>query len=450
MIRAALVPLVLVASGLAGPTTSGQELTAEEVRAWRADLLQLEALILEHHPDPFHRVSEESFHELLAGLVDGAEDLSRARMQCGLIQTVAMLGDVHSGVFFGSLGLRPLPVVFQPFEEGLHLIMGPAERSDLLGARFAGIAGHSADEVLDALSVLFAEESTGGARRGAPQGLRFPELLEGVGLLEPGAPVEYVVETDDGRRHRFAVARSGDPPPMAHLYDQHGLGERLPSSLLPREPYWFERLDSGSFYVQYNQVSDRPGGETLSEFFERMFAELEERPAQRFILDVRNNPGGGSHLSRPLIEGLQGLEDLNRPGALFVLMGRGTGSAAVQLVFALEKSTNALFVGEPSGQGPIFYSDPPTYTLERTGAQVRIARTRWVMSFEGDEREELAPDLSVPFSIADLLAGRDPVLEAAEDFRADRHPRLLERVRSRNRPDAEIQYFGTVPDRRGR
>ena len=198
-------------------------------------------------------------------------------------------------------------------------------------------------------------------------------------------------------------------------------------------------------YFQYNQVGSAPEGESLADFFGRLLAALEEPGVGRLVIDVRQNPGGASHLSRPLIEGLRGSEKLDPPGRLFVLLGPGTGSAAVQFVFALEKCTHAIFAGEPSGQGPIFYSDPLTYVLPHTGIALRLSTTHWVMSFEGDGRDALEPDLPAPLTLDDLRAGRDPALEAVLAFDPGEASEVIERVRGRRDPVCRLQYYGRPP-----
>ena len=44
---------------------------------------------------------------------------------------------------------------------------------------------------------------------------------------------------------------------------------------------------------------------------------------------------------------------------------------------------------------------------------VYVATRYWVKSTADDPRITIEPDVAVPFSSADWLAGRDPVLEAA-------------------------------------
>ncbi len=47
---------------------------------------------------------------------------------------------------------------------------------------------------------------------------------------------------------------------------------------------------------------------------------------------------------------------------------------------------------------------------------VRVSSIYWDVGGAGDDREWIAPDVPVALGVSDLLAGRDPVLEAAIDL----------------------------------
>ena len=128
------------------------------------------------------------------------------------------------------------------------------------------------------------------------------------------------------------------------------------------------------------------------------------------MLDLRHNPGGDVFTYAPLLDALQGPE-IDRPGRLYVLVGRATFSAAQILCSELERTTNAVFVGEPTGGSPNLYGDPAPTRLPVTGWNVHAATVHWERSEPGDRRLTLEPDLRVPLTAADFFAGRDPVLE---------------------------------------
>jgi tetratricopeptide (TPR) repeat protein len=133
---------------------------------------------------------------------------------------------------------------------------------------------------------------------------------------------------------------------------------------------------------------------------------------ERLVLDLRLNRGGNGELNRPILLSLIRARTLDRPGRLFVLIGRGTWSAAQSLVNELERYTEATFVGEPTGGKVNSYGDSVKITLPHSGITVRVSSLWW----QGDERDKrpwIAPQVAADLTSADYRANVDPALEAA-------------------------------------
>jgi C-terminal processing protease CtpA/Prc len=159
-------------------------------------------------------------------------------------------------------------------------------------------------------------------------------------------------------------------------------------------------------------VQDDPN-ETLATFCTRLFDYIDEAEADRLVIDLRRNTGGNNYLNQPLIHALLRCERVNRPGHLFVLASPTTFSAAVNAASDLERETQALFVGEPTGAGPNHFGDAELIELPRTKLRVFVSTVRWQKSDPRDARRWILPDLPAPATFADFRAGRDAALEAA-------------------------------------
>jgi hypothetical protein len=144
--------------------------------------------------------------------------------------------------------------------------------------------------------------------------------------------------------------------------------------------------------------------------------------ARRLILDLRGNGGGNNYLNQPLVHALIRRPELDRTGRLFVVVDRGTFSAAVSLAADLQRETHALFVGEPTGAAPNSPGDPAHVTLPASGLVVRISTVLWQGSDPRDPRTFIAPDLPALPTFADWLAHRDPALAAIEAYHPPEHP----------------------------
>ncbi len=86
-------------------------------------------------------------------------------------------------------------------------------------------------------------------------------------------------------------------------------------------------------------------------------------------------------IERPLLHRLIGSTKINRRGCLFVIIGRGTFSAAQNTATAIERETNAIFVGEPSGSRPNFIGETTPFMLPYSKALVNVADLYWQTSW---------------------------------------------------------------------
>jgi C-terminal processing protease CtpA/Prc len=134
---------------------------------------------------------------------------------------------------------------------------------------------------------------------------------------------------------------------------------------------------------------------------------------KRVIVDLRLNGGGDNTTYGSLLSALTD-SSVNRKGRLFVLIGRATFSAAANFAADVDRLTKATFIGEPTGGFVRGYGDTVSVLLPKSGINVRIAARYWDFGKGArDRRLAVNPDRKVKVTIADFLAGRDPVLAAA-------------------------------------
>jgi C-terminal processing protease CtpA/Prc len=128
---------------------------------------------------------------------------------------------------------------------------------------------------------------------------------------------------------------------------------------------------------------------------------------------VRLNGGGDNTTYGPLTS-LFGSPAVNKRGRLYLLIGRGTFSAAGNFSAEIDRATRAVIVGEPTGGGVETYGDTFPVHLPTVGWTVRIAaRYHERKKSRTDRRLAVEPDLPLELTSAQYFAGRDPVLERA-------------------------------------
>ena len=177
-------------------------------------------------------------------------------------------------------------------------------------------------------------------------------------------------------------------------------------------PYWFEYLPAEAVvYFQFNWVRDQPL-EPIAAFCERLFTFIDNHQVSKLVIDLRWNGGGNTYLVQPMLHRLIGCTKINQRGCLYVIIGRGTFSAAQNTATAIERETSAIFVGEPSGSRPNFIGETIPFTLPYSKAIVNVADLYWQTSWPMDHRPWIAPELYAPPSFESYSQNRDPAMEA--------------------------------------
>src|SRR3989442_12975880 len=83
-------------------------------------------------------------------------------------------------------------------------------------------------------------------------------------------------------------------------------------------------------------------------------------------------------------------------GHLFVITGRLTFSAAMNLASRLEHETHATFVGEPTGSRPNHYGEAATLPLPASAITGRVSTPHWQTSKPNQKRHWITAQMPEP------------------------------------------------------
>jgi len=87
----------------------------------------------------------------------------------------------------------------------------------------------------------------------------------------------------------------------------------------------------------------------------------------------------------------------------------------------LQMQTEAIFVGEPTAQGPYFYAGPRIIELPHSRLEFAVSSHLTVAGLPFDRRPALSPDVPVEYTYRDFAVRADPVLETALLHDAPQH-----------------------------
>lgn len=445
--RIAFLYFVLAAlAGTVRPAAGQESLTVEE---WREDLRVLEGLLIRLHADPYHTVSREALERHFRELDARLPELRPHEIIVGMQRVVASIGDGHTrlnaspgspGVPAGERdGFARLPVRFYRYAEGLFVESAAPDLGRLVGSRVLEIGRLSADDAFERASAFAHHDNAMTLRLVTPFLLATPAVLHATGAIDSIGPVGLVLETPAGETVQVALAPSAGGERVGVV---EALDLPAPRWMDDRDRrYWFEAIpESRAVYVQVN--ASRPDEEEpMARFVERLHRALRERPVERVVLDLRRNGGGDNALTRPLLTVLGSWEATCGECGLYAIVGRATFSAAMVFATELERYTDAIFVGEPTGARPNQYGEIETFTLPHSGLTASYSSGYFQTSDPWDDRPWIAPDLAAETAFADLLEGRDPALEAAlsHDFRTPSPGQALVSVGSADGVEAALE-----------
>ena len=407
---------------------SAQTSTAGNTEAdkWREDLRYMAAEMPKFHKNLFHTMTREQFEAAVNRLYERIPTLQRHQIIVEMARIVAMVKDGHTNIAptrDPKIGFHVLPLKLYFFKDGLYVRAATREQASLVGTRVVKIGNALADDAYKAVREMIGRDNEMDVKFFAPHLLVMPEVLNALGLIDDVERARFVVEKD-GRQSVIDLKPVGQTellPPDTDTTWLNNAGwidardtAQLPTPLWLKDPgnkFWFEYLpDSKTVYVQFNQVGNKEN-ETVAAFGKRLNAFIEANPVERLVLDLRLNRGGNGEFNLPLLLAIIRSTKIDQPGKLFTIIGRSTWSAAQFMVDQLERYTNSIFVGEPTGGKVNSYGDSRKITLPNSGITVRVS-TLWWQGDERDQRQTTEPQIPAELTFEDYHRNTDPALKA--------------------------------------
>jgi hypothetical protein len=391
--RSALLAVVVLAGCAGGGEPAAQTPQQREITRLVEELARL-------HPEVDHEVPLPALRAEAADLAARAPELSRDELVVGLLR-LTTLGerDGHGGIFLHDHEhARPFhfyPLRVHDFADGVHVVDDVG--GEHVGKRLLAIDGVPIADVVRRVTPLIPRDNASTVRLLLPEYLVCAEVLRGLRIVT--GPATYAFA--DGSE--------------LTLEDGAGaLGSAFAPLPMPREPLMYRRLDEPfllaplergrSLYLGFHQVTYPPPA-----LLDRILRAARSPGFRKLVIDVRANGGGDNTTYGPLLELIKA-----KPlrGKVVVLMGRMTFSAAGNFVADVDQETKAILVGEPSGGAPNQWGDRIPIELPVAGLTAYVA-AEYVEVSRFDTRDAVQPDVRVEPSVADFLAGRDPVLRRA-------------------------------------
>ncbi len=407
-----------------GNTYGQTTLTAEQ---WQQDLNFLKATVHKDYPFLFKKISAEEWDEKVKELHEAIPEMQEHEILVGFAKLAASFeyGHTSLGLRQNQVPLHRLPIVLYQFDDGVYITGADKNNKKLVGARLVSMEGMPIEEVLQSVRAVIPAENDQFVKAYGVNYPTIPEILHAQGVTEE-LKLELRLQLEkDGKVFEEIVSAL----PWEEIPRQYGMvvpGKKWVGARdLSETPlylkhldkiYYYEYLpDQKTVYVRHSQIQDQEG-EDIPTFYARLFEFIESNEVEKLILDVRLNGGGNNYKNKPVITGIIANEKINQPGKFMVIIGRRTFSACMNLVNELHTYTNAIFVGEPTGENINFYGDNRPVELPNSKINAFLSFAWWQDKPQWENRQWLAPQIPTGMTFEQYRTNQDPALEAALAF----------------------------------
>jgi len=385
-----------------------------------SDLDTLYQTLTQNHPKLIGGKAREQFDSLYIKIRSKYSTYNRNQRIFKMTELVASLHDGHSkmGINFDSAyHFHELPVNLYVFQDGIFIRRAAEPYGVYAGMKVLKIGLLSVDAIKKRLLPLIHGENPSAIKDILPSRLIIPELLQYIGAISSPDIVSYLVEDSMKIQHTILLKAVF---PGDNLNWVSAINSATPIPLYQQnrdKNYWYAYIDSLQlFYFHFSAVQDMDDI-SFEKFVEKMFKKIDSLSIRKMVIDIRRNNGGDNTLNKPLIHALIRCDKVNQKGKLFVIIGRNTFSAAVNLAADLENNTNAIFVGEPTAAGPNHFGETTVLHLPASKLLVLYSSLFWQGSSPKDHRTSIDPSIPINLTWSDYKNNSDPCLSAIMKLR---------------------------------
>ena len=397
---------------------------------WQEDLRFLQETVHKDYSFLFKKVTAAAFDEAIEEFYKEMPQMQDHEVLVGFSRIIGMFKYGHTRVSFSEspVTYQKLPLNLYQFPDGLYITGAYKDYASLVGAKITAIEGMPTKEALEAIYPVVPVENEQFFKAYAGLYMVIPEVLHAQGITETLKQNISLSLEKDGKSFNSVVNSDSNldtPVQYGELKpesDWVGVRDQSQNPLYLKnldKIYYYEYLpEQKAVYVRHSQIQDDPT-ENIPSFYKRLFEFIDSNDVERLILDVRLNGGGNNYKNKPIVTGIIEHPKINQIGKFFVIIGRRTFSACQNLVNELDNYTNAIFVGEPTGENINFYGDNRRVELPNSKMPVYLSFAWWQDKPQWENADYTSPHLAIESTFADYSTNKDPVLETALNFSSD-------------------------------
>ncbi|HSY77516.1 MAG TPA: hypothetical protein VK890_11700, partial [Bacteroidia bacterium] len=317
--------------------------------------------------DPFEKISKEEFIKETDRIKEDTATKNIDELLVELMKVNAELMDEHSEIS-GYGNVKVMPFVFSWFNEGLYIIKTEPDHNNCLYGKLIAINHIPIERVIEKITTLLPDKNEGYVKGQVTEALRLNRILHGLDIINrtDSVPLTLVEASNDTVNRMVAFKDENDI-----RFNKYG---RSKAFLRLRNPayYWYDyESDKNYLYFKYNACF-QDSGYRFIDFVDDFFKVAKQKNPAKIIIDMRDNGGGERAQIKPFLIKLYA-SAFNRPGCIYVLIGRATFSAGMNNVFDIGRVLPVTTVGETTGGSINHLGQPEIFKLKNCGLTVRYS-----------------------------------------------------------------------------
>lgn len=288
------------------------------------------------------------------------------------------------------------------------------------------INGIHINEVIQKLSSLAFYDNTQSAKESARNSMPIYEFLEFLNIVN-SEEAKYEFEDNDKNRVTLNI-KAKKYKDMNFLQLEH---KEVKTNKTPEgesEYYWFEYFEEDKIlYFKYNKCMSDRGNYTKNgkkyyydsyfAFEKRLIDKINNTKFNKFVIDLRDNPGGSLTFIESLVTELKNNTDLKGKD-IAVISGKRTSSAGGILTWKLQNELGATVVGEETGGNVNIFGIELNKTegIVLPNSNLNINYGSMIVDSKKGYEGGVKPDVEIIQNYEDYLNGMDSCYEYIKDI----------------------------------
>lgn len=379
---------------------------------WTGEIGIVQDQLPKLHKNLFSNITKEQWNNRLDKLKENIDQLTDSQVRVEMMKTIASVGDGHTSTYTTAISFFPFYFVW--LKDGIFCEAATSSQKEAFCNKLVAIGGIGIDKAIEMVTECVSHDNEYGLQDSLTYWLTDVDVLTGLGIIKDTNNAIYTFEDKTGKRIDVS----------ARAYSSWGLvswdkDDKYEDIIRTNPPifrsnarynYWVDYFPQYSLvYIQYNRCRSYTDY-SFSEFINDIKEFFDEKTPSKLVIDMRQNGGGSSSVMAPLLDWVT-TSYVNKPDKLFVVTGKGTFSSAVINSVQLKQSTEATFVGEPTGGKPNHFGEVNYFSLEKAKMNVFYS-TKFFKIYYDNKVDALYPDDIIETTSEQYFSGIDPIMDA--------------------------------------